>query len=90
MNSFGFNVSMPENIEPLSRSVIEILARYTPFAWPILLTHCKRIQADPAAISHSQLAQLVNVLGDAAGRYTSPATQEAVKVALQALAQPPR
>jgi hypothetical protein len=84
---FGFR-KLPEGLElvPFSRRVFETLARHTSFPWPIMQAQSKRVGADPAQLSPTDLAKLAPLLAEAVGRFTSPEARDDVQRELERLA----
>jgi hypothetical protein len=74
-------IGLPEGVElnELARAVFVVIAQYTAFPWPVLSTQSKRLGVDLATLTRAQLAQMVPLIAASVGRFTSPATQEAVR-----------
>jgi hypothetical protein len=70
----------------LTEQVFDILAGYTAFPWPVLVTQAKRCGVDLAALTPSDLDKLAPHLAVGVERYTSPQKGAAVKAELVALA----
>lgn len=70
---------------PLSRSVFEILSRYTAFPWPVLSAQCKRVDCNPETLGLGELRGLITALSSSVGRFTSPEKEQAVRGELEAL-----
>ena len=68
-----------------SRSVFEILSRYTAFPWPVLSAQCKRVDCNPETLGLGELRGLITALSSSVGRFTSPEKEQAVRGELEAL-----
>ncbi len=74
----------PEGVElnALSSAVFETLAEYTAFPWAVLAAQSKRVDADPASLTIADLKNLVDLLADGVGRFTSPEKRDRVRARL--------
>jgi hypothetical protein len=71
-------------LSPVAQTVLEVMSRYTVFPWPVLLAQCRRVGADPAALTAAEARPLVPFLAEGVARFTSPLKGEQVKAELLA------
>lgn len=76
----------PHALNALSEQVFEVLANYTAFPWPIMMSQCKRCRVDPVALTPATLKEAIPHLSSSVARFTSPQKGEQVRIDLEALA----
>lgn len=59
-------------LNALSGKVYDVLAQFTAFPWPIMLTQCKRVGADPARLTREDLTRALPLIVTGVGRFTDP------------------
>jgi serine/threonine protein kinase len=74
-----------EQLPPFTTRIIDVLARYTPLAWPIFESQCKQRHKDPRALQAVDLDTLAEPLADAAVRFGSPHRRAALLAELREL-----
>lgn len=72
MAGLSVNVTAPEGMGALSRSVFDVLARYTAFPWPILSAQCKRAGIDPMNLDGRGVAKIIPLVAEGVRLFTSP------------------
>jgi hypothetical protein len=72
-------------LNALSMRVFEVLAEYTAFPWPILMTQARRCGRNPGALTREDLAEMIPYLVIGVERYTSPDKGARARVALRRL-----
>lgn len=79
----------PEGVRlnPLSERVFEVLARYTSFPWPVMQAQCKRVDANPEALTPADLKRAAEHIATGVARFTSPQNGEKVLDELMKLAR---
>jgi hypothetical protein len=76
----------PSGLSPLAAHMFDVLARYTVFPWPVLLTQCQRLRIDPGKLNASAATkELVDNLATGVGRFTSPDKARKVQAELESL-----
>ncbi len=87
MPSFGrISVTAPGDLSSFSRQVVEVMAKYTSFAWPILAAQCRRANIEPGNLDKDSLLKLLPFIVQGVGAFTSPEKAKMVGAALWRLA----
>jgi hypothetical protein len=76
---------MPESTldyNDLSRKIHDILAKYSHFPEPILVTQCKRLGKTPRDLSLSDLPQLAEFIKKAISNFSNPQRAEEARLAI--------
>lgn len=76
----------PAGLSPFSRAVFDAIAKYTAFPWPILTAQCKRGGLDPMNLDAAALTQLIPLIAQGVGLFTSPEKAALVRAELTRLA----
>jgi len=72
-------------LNALSERAYRAMQEHTAFPWAVLSAQCRRAGVDPAALTPEALKKIAPQLAAGVGRFTSPAQQQAVLRALEAL-----
>ncbi len=86
MAGASVKATAPEGMGPFSRSVFEVLARYTAFPWPILSAQCKRSGVDAMNLDSAGLAKIIPLVARGVGLFTTPEKAILVSAELARLA----
>jgi len=66
----------------LSRKIHDILAKYSHFPEPILVTQCKRLGKTPRDLSASDLPQLADFIKKAINNFSNPQRADEARQAI--------